>query len=83
MLCVLPGQLMGEVFVTVPFAKPIPKLQILYHSSHKKTRPSWYFCNACLISLKKTQMCIIIKQMNDLKTVTYDSFAPNTDVSTR
>lgn len=36
MLCVLPGQLMGEVFVTVPFAKPIPKFTILYHSCRKK-----------------------------------------------
>ena len=51
----------------------------------KKARPSWYFCNACLISLKNPNV-YYNKQVNDLKTVTYDSFAivpPNKDVSTR
>ena len=36
MLCVLPGQLMGEVFVTVPFAKPIPNYKYCTIAVKKK-----------------------------------------------
>lgn len=74
MLCVLPGQLMGEVFVTVPFAKSIPKFMILYHSCQKNNRTIKVFQKR-LFDFFKTHICIIIKLLNDLKTITYDSFA--------
>jgi len=74
MLCVLPGQLIGEVFVTVPFAKPIPKLQILYHSCQKKNQTIMVFLQR-LFDFFNPPHVYYNKQMNYLKTVTYDSFA--------
>jgi len=48
---------MGEVFVTVPFAKPIPKFKVLYHSHKNQT--IMVFLKR-LFDFFKTQICIII-----------------------
>jgi hypothetical protein len=58
---------MGEVFVTVPFAKPIPKFKILYHSSQKN--------QTIMVFLKRLFNFFKNPHVYYNKLITYDSFA--------
>lgn len=64
---------MGEVFVTVPFAKPIPNYKHCTIAV-KKNQTIMVFLQRLFDFFKNPHM-YYNKQVNDLKTITYDSFA--------